>query len=78
MSKKEEKKQDEEAKIEVESKTESNTETKSDIPVSKMKKGDSKIDEGGSSTKEKRKKLKMSDFVKMAKANMDMMKESKK
>ncbi|KAF2283752.1 hypothetical protein GH714_014837 [Hevea brasiliensis] len=42
-----------------------------------MKKGDSKIDEGENSKKEKKKKLKMSDFMKMAKANLDMIKEIK-
>ncbi|KAF2284019.1 hypothetical protein GH714_018052 [Hevea brasiliensis] len=76
-SKKEDKKQEEETKIEIESESESNSETESDIPLSKLKETSSKIDEGESSKKKEKMKLKMSDFVKISKANLDMMKEIK-
>ncbi|XP_058008527.1 uncharacterized protein LOC131182976 [Hevea brasiliensis] len=76
-SKKEEKKQEEETEIELESESESNSEIESDIPISKLKERISKIDEGESSKKKEKMKLKMSDFVKISKANLDMMKEIK-
>ncbi|XP_057997281.1 uncharacterized protein LOC131176297 [Hevea brasiliensis] len=76
-SKKEEKKQEEETEIEIESESESNSETESDIPISKLKEKSSKIDEGESSKKKEKMKLKMLDFVKISKANLEMMKEIK-
>ncbi|KAF2286752.1 hypothetical protein GH714_026851 [Hevea brasiliensis] len=42
-----------------------------------VEKRSSKIDEGESSKKKEKMKLKMSDFVKISKANLDMMKEKK-
>ncbi|KAF2324475.1 hypothetical protein GH714_014639 [Hevea brasiliensis] len=42
-----------------------------------LKEKSSKIDEGESSKKKEKMKLKMSDFVKISKANLDMMKEIK-
>ncbi|XP_021670479.2 uncharacterized protein LOC110657548 [Hevea brasiliensis] len=76
-SKKEDKKQEEETEIEIESELESDSETESDIPLSKLKEKSSKIDEGESSKKKEKMKLKMSDFVKISKANLNMMKEIK-
>ncbi|XP_057989146.1 uncharacterized protein LOC131172215 [Hevea brasiliensis] len=76
-SKKEDKKQEEETEIEIESESESDSKTESDIPLSKWKENNSKIDEGESSKKKEKMKLKMSDFVKISKANLDMMKEIK-
>ncbi|XP_057986663.1 beta-mannosyltransferase 4-like [Hevea brasiliensis] len=49
----------------------------SDIPISKLKERSSKIDEGESSKKKEKMKLKMSDFVKISKANLEMMNEIK-
>ncbi|XP_058005421.1 uncharacterized protein LOC131181391 [Hevea brasiliensis] len=76
-SKKEEKKQEEETEIDIESESESNSETELDIPISKLKERSSKIDEGESSKKKEKIKLKMLDFVKISKANLEMMKEIK-
>ncbi|XP_058006735.1 eukaryotic translation initiation factor 3 subunit A-like [Hevea brasiliensis] len=74
-SKKEDKKQEEETEIEIESNRISSKQ--SDIPLSKLKETSSKIDEGESSKKKEKMKLKISDFVKISKANLDMMKEIK-
>ncbi|KAF2291272.1 hypothetical protein GH714_022087 [Hevea brasiliensis] len=48
-----------------------------DIPINKLKERSFKIDEGESSKKKEKMKLKMSDFVKISKANLEMMKEIK-